>query len=395
MVPDGWTTRVCWWPASRPETSPDGGAPTGRQVRRGGGGRQIWAPPLSEHAPGQGSFNLLTKVLDLAVSGELAGQAVHLTKTVPGPVRGGLPHRHQGEPRVAVGLFGVVGDEAGRGERDVVEDLGPLATVLPQIERLLGVPLGGSGGGRVMFRQGAEGERLHAVHVRLVEHLHPARRRHVPLVGDEELLGLAEGAPHGLPAPQRGLGPCLDGVQHGLGARQGLLPRAGLGQFHEIQCFVGASQMDHLTGRPGQRLTGARPVAALARRVGGDDEVLLGGRFEADVVGHPSREYGEVGGDAPQAALEVFGVAVGEHAAHLVELAHNCLALESAAAGGVPGPEHLHGALQGLDLLGPDRCGLVPVEAGVLRVEGAVGPGRPGGRGGIGVQPVVHGAGDG
>lgn len=62
--------------------------------------------------------------------------------------------------------------------------------------------------------------------------------------------------------------------------------------------------MDHLTGRPGQRLAGLWPVAALARRVGGDDEVLLRGGFEADVVGHPPGEYGEIGGDAPQAPLE-------------------------------------------------------------------------------------------
>lgn len=90
--------------------------------------------------------------------------------------------------------------------------------------------------------------------------------------------------------------------------------------------------MDHLTGGAGERLTGAGTVPALARRVGRDHEVLLGGGFEADVVGHPAGEDREVGGDAPEAALQMIGVAVGEHAAHLVELAHDGLALESAAS---------------------------------------------------------------
>ena len=120
--------------------------------------------------------------------------------------------------------------------------------------------------------------------------------------------------------------------------------------------------MDHLAGGAGERLAGPGPVAALACRVRGDDEVLLGGGLQADVVRHPAGEYGEVGGDAPQAPLQMVGVAVGEHAAHLVELAHHGLALQSAAAGGVPGAEHLDRALQGFDLLRPDGRRLVAVE---------------------------------
>lgn len=86
---------------------------------------------------------------------------------------------------------------------------------------------------------------------------------------------------------------------------------------------------------------------------------------------------------------------VGEHAADLVELADDGLALESAASGRVPGTEHLYGALQGLDLLGADRCGLVAVVARWVGLESV--PEVPGllGQGGVGVQPVVHGVAEG
>ncbi len=134
----------------------------------------------------------------------------------------------------------------------------------------------------------------------------------------------------------------------------------------------GTAQVHHLAGRPGQRLAGARAVAALPCRVGGDDEVLLRRRLHAHVVRHPAGEDGEVGGDAPQAPLEMGRMVIGEHAAHLVELPHDRLALESAAAGGVPGTEHLHGALQFLDLLRPDGGGLVAVEPGGLGAQGIV-----------------------
>lgn len=85
-------------------------------------------------------------------------------------------------------------------------------------------------------------------------------------------------------------------------------------------------------------------------------------------------------------------MAVGEHAAHLVELAHHRLALEAAAAGRVPGPEDLDGALQLRDLLRADGGGLVAVETGGVGVQGVVQGGavRPEDR--VGVQPVVHGA---
>ena len=156
-----------------------------------------------------------------------------------------------------------------------------------------------------MLGESAVGQCLHAVQIRLVEHLHPAGGRHITLVGYEQVLGLTEGAAHRLAAAHGGLCPCLDGVQHGLGARQGLLAGAGRGELHQVQGVVGPAQVDHLAGGPGERLAGARPVAALSGRVGGDDEVLLGGGFEADVVGHPAGEYGEVGGDAPQAPLEM------------------------------------------------------------------------------------------
>lgn len=246
-----------------------------------------------------------------------------------------------------------------------------------------------------MLGQRTEGERLHAVHIGLVEHLHPTGRRHIALVRDEELLGLAEGAPHGLAAPHRRLRPGLDGAQHRLRTGQGLVAGAGFGELHQVERVVGAAQVHHLACRPGERLSGARPVAALAGRVGGDDEVLLGGGFEAYVVGHPARQDGEVGGDAPQTPLEMIGVAVGEHATHLVELAHDRLALESAAPGRVPGTEDLDRVLQCLDLLGADRCGFVPVETGGIGVQGIVGPWSVGRQSGVAVQPVVHGAGDG
>lgn len=126
--------------------------------------------------------------------------------------------------------------------------------------------------------------------------------------------------------------------------------------------------------------------------VRGDDEVLLGRGFQADVVRHPAREDGEVGGDAPQAPLEMGWVVVGEHAAHLVELAHHGLALEAAAPGGVPGTEHLDRALQFLHFLRPDGGGLVAVEPGGVGVQGLVEVGGIGREGRVGVQPVVHGA---
>lgn len=248
---------------------------------------------------------------------------------------------------------------------------------------------------RIVLGERAERECLHPVHVRLVEHLHPTGRRDVPLVRDEELLRLSEGAPHGLAAAHGSLGPRLDGVEHGPGTRECLVAGTRLGELHQVQGVVGAAQVHHLACRPGQRLARARTVTALARRVGGDDEVLLGGGFEADVVGHPAREDGEIGSDAPQAALEMVGVAVGEHAAHFVELTHDRLALEAAAPGRVPGTEHLDRALESLDLLGADGRRLVPVVTGVVGVHRIVEPWCVGRQSGVGVQPVVHGAGDG
>ncbi len=150
--------------------------------------------------------------------------------------------------------------------------------------------------------------------------------------------------------------------------------------------------MDHLAGRTRERLARAGPVPSLTGRVRGDDEVLLGRGFQADVVRHPAREDGQVGGYAPQAPLEMGWVTVGEHAAHLVELAHHGLALEPAAAGRVPGAEHLDRALQFLDLLRPDGGGLVTVEPSGVGVQGMVGAGRVDSQGRVGVQPVVHGA---
>lgn len=248
---------------------------------------------------------------------------------------------------------------------------------------------------RIVLGERTERQSLHAVQIRLVEQLHPTGRRHIALVRHEELLGPAERTAHGLAAAHGRLRPGLDGVQHRLGARQHHVPGTGLGELHQVQRVVGTAQVDHLTGRPGERLARARAVAALACRMGGDDEVLLGGGFEADVVGHPSGEYGEVGGNTPEPALQMVGVAVGEHATHLVELAHDRLALESATPGGVPGAEHLDGPFECFDLLRPDGCGLVPVEAGRVRVEGIVDPWSVGRQHGVGVQPVVHGAGDG
>ncbi len=112
-------------------------------------------------------------------------------------------------------------------------------------------------------------------------------------------------------------------------------------------------------------------------------------------MGHPAREHREVGGDAPEPALEMGGVVVGEHPAHLVELAHDGLALEAAAPGGVPGAEDLDGVLQFVDLLRADGRRFVAVPARLLGVEG-VALVRPVGReDGVGVEPVVHGGAEG
>lgn len=87
---------------------------------------------------------------------------------------------------------------------------------------------------------------------------------------------------------------------------------------------------------------------------------------------------------------------VGEHAAHLVQLAHDGLALEATAPGGVPGPEDFHRALQRFDLLGTDGRGLVAVVARGIGLEPVPAEAWRGGGGqGVGVQPVVHGVGEG
>lgn len=275
----------------------------------------------------------------------------------------------------------------------MVEDLRPLTAVHAQREGLLRVVLGVRGRLRLELGQRAVGQGLHAVQILVLEGLHPGRRCDVAPVGDEEVLRPAEGAAHRLSLAHRRLCPGLDGVEHRPGARQHVVPGAGLGQFHQVEGVVGPSEMDHLTGRPGQRLAGPRPVAALTRRMGGDDEVLLGRRLQADVVRHPAREDREVGRDAPQAPLEMGGVTVGEDAAHLVELSHDSLALQPATAGRVPGPEHLDRELQFVDLLRADGSGLVAVEPGRVGVveEGMVDDRSVGGEGGVGVQPLVHG----
>lgn len=92
-------------------------------------------------------------------------------------------------------------------------------------------------------------------------------------------------------------------------------------------------------------------------------------------------------------------MAVGEHAADLVELAHHGLALKPATAGSIPGAEHLDRALQRIDLLRPHGGRLVAVEADLVEFVEGVGSERGvvawgAGRCRIGVQPVVHGAGE-
>ena len=272
--------------------------------------------------------------------------------------------RHQGQPGVAVGLFGVVGDEAGRGQRDVVEDLRPLPAVRPAAP----APAWRGAGrcrpptGRARRACGKPAPACRA---------DPPRRTSASSSAAAHRPCPRRTAPPPRPRVRRIAWPwpmdaCAQASMVCSMARvrgRVSLAGAGLGELHQVQRVVGTAQMDHLAGGAGERLAGARPVAALARRMGGDDEVLLGGGLQADVVGHPAGEDGEVGGDAPQPPLEMVGVAVGEHAAHLVELAHHGLALEPAAAGGVPGAEHLDRALQRLDLLRPDGGRLVAVEA--------------------------------
>lgn len=275
----------------------------------------------------------------------------------------------------------------------MVEDLRPLPPVDAQRQCLLRVVLGVRGRLRLELGQGAVGERLHAVQILVLEGLHPGRRCEVALVGDEEVLRPPEGAPHGLALAHRRLRPGLDGVEHRPGARQHVVAGTGLGEVHQVEGLVGPAQVDHLPGRPGERLARPRPVTALACGMGGDDEVLLRGGLQTHVVRHPAREDGEVGRDAPQAPLEMGGVVVGEDAAHLVELSHHGLALQPASAGRVPGPEHLHRALEFVHLLRPDGCRLVAVEIGRVGMveEGMVDDRSVGGEGGVGVQPLVHG----
>ncbi len=191
--------------------------------------------------------------------------------------------------------------------------------------------------------------------------------------------------------------PGLDRAQHGPGPGQGGLPGAAVGDPDQVQRLAGTAQVDHLPGGPGQRLPGPGPVAGLPGGVDRLDEVALGGGLQADVVGHPAGQDGEVGGDAPQPPGERRGVRVGQHPADLVELADNRLALEAAAAPGVPGPEDVHRRLQRLDLVQADGAGLVEVAGRQGRRAGAAheGDGVLARRRVLLGHPLVEGFGDG
>ena len=214
--------------------------------------------------------DLLAQLVDLRVAGELGGEPVHLAQPVPGAVGGVRAHRHQGQPRVPVRLFGVVGDEAGRGHRQEVEDLRPLPSVDPQRQGLLRVVLGVRGRARLVLGQGAVGQGLHAVQVLLLEGLHPARWRDVAPVGDEEVLRLSEGAAHGLALAHGCLCPGLDGVEHRPGARQHLARRSRTGRASSgrvrRRAGPGAPSGEPPGRAPPRRGAGHRPLGRHGRR---------------------------------------------------------------------------------------------------------------------------------
>ncbi len=155
----------------------------------------------------------------------------------------------------------------------------------------------------------------------------------------------------------------------------------------QLQGVLGPAQVDHLAAHAGEHIGAQRPVARFLGGVQGEHEVLLGGGLEPDVVRHPAGQFGEFGGDLEQPPAGGLGLGFLEEVGHLVQLADDRLAAQSAAALGVPLPEHDGGGLQQVQL-GP---GEPPARAGGggdgLGL--GLGPGQRGGRGGH--EPALHG----
>ena len=76
----------------------------------------------------------------------------------------------------------------------------------------------------------------------------------------------------------------------------GAVAAAVLREVDQFQGVVGAAEVDHLPAHVGQDVGAERPVARLLGGVQGEDEVLLGGGLESDVVAHPAGQLGEFGG---------------------------------------------------------------------------------------------------
>ncbi|CAM5649863.1 hypothetical protein SBADM41S_12038 [Streptomyces badius] len=239
------------------------------------------------------------------------------------------------------------------------------------------------------------------ISVLVLERLHPVRAAPGPSppVRDEQVLGLGPRvrriawplAPW-TPVPR----PRWCAASRGVRGRASS-PEPDVSELQQVQgTSSGRPQVHHLARRRGQRLPRAPAESPPCRRAGvrgdGHERYLLrrGVRGRRRATSSPPRTA-RLAATPHRRRWRWAWVAVGEHAAHLVELAHDRLALESAAPGRVPGAEDLDRMLQGLDLLGADRCGLVPVETGGIGVQRVVGPWRVGRRSGVAVQPVVHG----
>ncbi|GAA3081693.1 hypothetical protein GCM10020254_27600 [Streptomyces goshikiensis] len=125
---------------------------------------------------------------------------------------------------------------------------------------------------------------------------------------------------------------------------------AVLGEVDEFQGVLGAAEVDHLAAHVGEDVRAQRLVPGLLGGVQGEDEVLLRGRVQADVVAHPAGQFGELGGDLEEPLHDRGRVVLLEQVGDLVELAHDGLAAQSAAALGVPLAEHHGGGFEEVEL---------------------------------------------
>lgn len=178
-----------------------------------------------------------------------------------------------------------------------------------------------------------------------------------------------------------GVGAGLHRIQHRLRTGGGAVAAAVLREVDQLQGVVGAAQVDHLAAHAGEDVAAERLVPDFLGGVQGEHEVLLGGGLEADVVAHPARQLGQFGGAAEEALGGGSGLGLLEQVGDLVQLPDDGLAAQSAAALGVPLPEHRGGRLQEVQL-GPGEPGGAMGGGRGLRLAGALG--------GDGHQPALH-----